>query len=569
MMTDPSQRYRAAAPVSLSDRQWPNNCLEKAPIWSSTDLRDGNQSLFEPMGIEQKLHLFQCLCALGFKEIEVGFPSASQVEYDFVRLLIEQNRIPDDVRIAVLTPAREPLIIRTMQALQGATHALIHLYTATSAIFREHVLGLSEAKLLSTTVSSVQQIKQLVPDYAVATWGLEYSPEMFSSTELDYALRVCNAVTDAWAATSDRQVVINLPATVEVSTPNIYADQVEWMHRNLARRDAIILSIHPHNDRGTAVAAAELALMAGAERVEGCLFGQGERTGNVDLVTLALNLYTQGVTPELDFSDLANLSRTMEALTHLAIHPRHPYAGDLVFTAFSGSHQDAIAKGMKRQATQAYWEVPYLPLDPAELGRSYASIIRINSQSGKGGISHLLFSHYGLVLPRRVQIEFSAIVQAHMDYQGGEVSAETLWAWFSQTYIAPDSAWQYRGHSYGSGTMQLQLRQGQSRLTLCGQGQGPLEAAAAALASTGFKVLVHGYEERALETGDHGVKAKACAWVEASLAGKEHALFGAGIDDDMLTAAIRALISACGRLGFQRSEATTSSISCSEAGLQI
>ncbi|NNM52010.1 MAG: 2-isopropylmalate synthase [Pseudomonadales bacterium] len=566
MITHPSHRYRASAPVQLSDRQWPNIRLHQAPVWSSTDLRDGNQSLFEPMGIEKKLQLFQCLCARGFKEIEVGFPSASQVEYDFVRLLIEKNMIPDDVRIAVLTPARDVLIHRTMQSLQGASRALIHLYTATSEIFREHVLGLSAPMLLEMTVASVRLIKGLVP--VQAAWGLEYSPEMFSSTELVYVLKVCDAVTDAWGATQDRQVVINLPATVEVSTPNIYADQIEWMHRHLARRDAIVLSVHPHNDRGTAVAAAELALMAGAERVEGCLFGQGERTGNVDLVTLALNLYTQGVPPGLDFSELAALARTMELLTQMPVHPRHPYAGDLVFTAFSGSHQDAIAKGMKRQGAQQFWEVPYLPLDPAELGRNYESIIRVNSQSGKGGIAHLLFTNYGLVLPRRAQIEFSAVVQSHMDQYGGEVVAATLWSLFEKTYLQPSPTWEYLAHSYDSGGMELRLRQEQRVMILSGKGRGPLEAAAAALSSAGYELRIHSYEERSLDSRSQGVKAKACAWVEASSTSNEHFQFGAGIDDDLLTAAIRALVSACGRL-YQISDETTSSISCSEAGLHI
>ncbi|HQO29903.1 MAG TPA: 2-isopropylmalate synthase, partial [Accumulibacter sp.] len=426
MLNTPALKYTAFPPVRLNDRQWPNRTIDTPPTWLSTDLRDGNQALFEPMNSERKMRLFATLCQMGFKEIEVAFPSASQTDFDFVRQLIEGGHIPNDVTISVLTQAREHLIRRTMEALQGARRAIVHVYNATSKPFRDIVFDISKAEVVDMAVGAVRLIRQLAAEQPATEWQLEYSPETFTATELDFALEICDAVTDAWGATPDNKVILNLPATVEVTTPNVYADQIEWMHRHLARRDSVIVSVHPHNDRGTAVATAELAMMAGAERVEGCLFGNGERTGNVDLITLALNLYTQGVAPGLDLSDINGVARTYEYCTQLPIHPRHPYVGDLVFTAFSGSHQDAIKKGFGIQAVDAPWNVPYLPIDPADLGRSYDSVIRVNSQSGKGGIAYLLEAEYGVVLPRRLQVEFSGVVQRHTDSHGGEVSASEI-----------------------------------------------------------------------------------------------------------------------------------------------
>ena len=411
MLKQPETKYSPFPPVSLHDRTWPDQVISAAPVWSSTDLRDGNQALFEPMNGERKMRLFRMLCAVGFKEIEVAFPAASQTEFDFVRGLIDGGQIPDDVTLAVLTQAREQLIHRTVEALVGARRAIIHVYNATAPVFRETVFGMSREQVKAMAVDNVKLVRELAAAHPQTEWVLEYSPEVFSATELEFAREVCDAVTEAWGAPPDDKVILNLPATVEMSTPNVYADQIEWMHRHLARRDSVILSVHPHNDRGCAVAAAELAVMAGAERVEGCLFGNGERTGNVDLVTLALNLYSQGVYPGLDLSDINAVARTVEACTQLPLHPRHPYAGDLVFTAFSGSHQDAIRKGFRARRPGDVWQVPYLPVDPADLGRDYDAIIRVNSQSGKGGVAHLLESAHGIVMPRRMQVEFGGVVQ--------------------------------------------------------------------------------------------------------------------------------------------------------------
>ena len=421
-------KYRAFAPIALSDRQWPNRVIDRAPIWMSTDLRDGNQALFEPMNVDKKMRMFQMLCDIGFKEIEVGFPSASQTEFDFVRSLIEEDRIPDGVSIEVLTQAREPLIRRTFESIQGAKQAIVHFYAATDDSFRETVFNMDRAEVLKMTVEAVALIKSLAAEMPETRVMLEFSPEHFSSTDLDFAREVCDAVTAAWGATPERKVILNLPATVEVASPNVYADQIEWMHRHVARRDSVIISLHPHNDRGTAVAAAELGLMAGADRVEGCLFGNGERTGNVDLVTLALNMHTQGVEPGLDFGDINAVARTYEYCTQLPIHPRQPYVGDLVFTAFSGSHQDAIRKGLTQQKEGTMWEVPYLPIDPADIGRSYEAVIRVISQSGKGGITYLLEQEYGISLPRRMQIEFSQVVQKETDRLGLEMTAEQIFS---------------------------------------------------------------------------------------------------------------------------------------------
>ncbi|MEF8713062.1 MAG: 2-isopropylmalate synthase [Accumulibacter sp.] len=550
MLNNPSLKYSPFPAVKLTDRQWPGRTLSAAPIWMSTDLRDGNQALFEPMNAERKMRLFRTLCKIGFKEIEVAFPSASQTDFDFVRELIEGGHVPDDVSIEVLTQAREHLIRRSIESLRGARRAIVHVYNATSKPFRENVFALSKSEVVEMAVAAVRLIRELTDAQPETEWVLEYSPETFTATELDFALEICDAVTAAWGATPKDQVILNLPTTVEVTTPNVYADQIEWMHRHLARRDSIILSVHPHNDRGTAVAAAELAMMAGAERVEGCLFGNGERTGNVDLVTLALNLYTQGVPPGLDFSDINAVARTVEHCNRLPIHPRHPYVGDLVFTAFSGSHQDAIRKGFAVQQPDAAWSIPYLPIDPADVGRSYDSVIRVNSQSGKGGIAYLLEAEYGVVLPRRLQVEFSRVVQAHTDSHGGEMSAADIWKLFSGTYLGVDHPVRYLEHhlfEHGSAQgIRLSVEiDGRAHL-LAGEGNGPIDAAVQALRGAGLVVQVRSYEERSMSSG--GSDASACAFMELTRAGSAGECYGVGIDANIVTASIRALVNGVNRL---------------------
>ena len=555
MLSNPASKYRSFPPVALADRQWPNATISKPPIWMSTDLRDGNQSLFEPMNAERKTRMFRMLCEIGFKEIEVAFPSASQTDFDFVRSLIEGDHIPDDVSIEVLTQAREHLIRRTMASVRGARRAIVHVYNATSKPFRETVFQMSREEVIDMAVVAVKLIRELAAQAPETEWVLEYSPETFTATELDFALEVCNAVTAAWGATRDNKVILNLPTTVEMATPNIYADQIEWMHRHLDRRDSVIISLHPHNDRGTAVAAAELALMAGAERVEGCLFGNGERTGNVDLVTLALNLYTQGVAPGLDFSDINAVARTFEQCSQLPIHPRHPYVGDLVFTAFSGSHQDAIKKGFAVGQSDGFWNVPYLPIDPADLGRSYDSVIRVNSQSGKGGIAYLLESEYGVVMPRRLQVEFSGVVQQHVDAHGGEMSAAAIWQLFSATYIDCVDPVRYREHhlfEHGGGNGQgirLNVDIDGTSQVLTGTGNGPIDAAVNAFQSVGIHIQVRSYEERAMSPSGEGGNARACAFIEvAPAAGGGGEFYGAGVDTNIVTASLRALITGINRL---------------------
>jgi 2-isopropylmalate synthase len=544
-MKNPSQRYRPFPPVSLPDRQWPGRAVTRAPAWATTDLRDGNQALFEPMGTERKQRMFRMLRDIGFKEIEVGFPSASQTEYEFVRWLIESGEVPADVTIGVLTQAREHLIRRTLESLRGARRAIVHIYNATSPLFRETVFGLSREELVAMAVDSVRLVRDLCAAQPGTEWVLEYSPETFSATELPFAKQICDAVVEAWGATPDRKVILNLPATVEVATPNVYADQIEWMHRNLARRDSIVLSVHPHNDRGTAVAAAELALMAGAERVEGCLFGNGERTGNVDLVTLALNMYSQGVDPGLDFTDLNDVARNFEACTRLPIHPRHPYAGDLVFTAFSGSHQDAIRKGLSAQPADGFWNVPYLSVDPAEIGRTYDSLVRVNSQSGKGGVAYLLEMAYGVVMPRRMQIEFGGAVQRFAETSGTEVSAEQIWQLFSSEYLAQRDPVRYlehhlveRGAEQG---VRLVVALDGRRIALEGRGNGPLDAAIDAL---GMPVKIRSYEERAL---GQGADSRAIAIVEVAIEGVPGSTFGVGIDANIVTASLQAILAGVNR----------------------
>lgn len=505
MLRNPHTKYRAFPPVDLADRRWPQQRLQQAPIWLSTDLRDGNQALFEPMNRERKLRLFDELVRLGFKEIEVGFPAASSTDFDIIRQLIDEGGIPDEVTPMVMTQLREDLLQRTVQAVAGARRVIVHLYNAIAPLWREVVFKLSVDEVEALVVQHIQLFKTLTQAHPETEWVLQYSPETFCMAELEVSLRICNAAIETWDAGPARPIIINLPTTVEVSSANVFADQIEWMHRRLARREHVLLSVHPHNDRGTGVACAELALLAGAQRVEGCLFGNGERSGNLDLVTLALNLYTQGIDPGLDFSDIAGVARVAEACTGLPIHPRHPYVGDLVFTAFSGSHQDAIAKGFAAQDPQGLWQVPYLPIDPQDLGRTYDSIVRVNSQSGKGGISYLLQRDHGVQMPRRQQVEFSAIVQKQADSSETELSSAELWQLYQRTYLAParpGGELVYRSHRLQEvgerQVIELEVEVVGQRLSLRGEGNGPLAAAVAAL---GLPLRIDDYQEHSLGGG--------------------------------------------------------------------
>ena len=550
MLKNPSVKYRAFPQIPLQNRQWPEKTITKPPIWMSTDLRDGNQALFEPMNAERKLRMFETLVKIGFKEIEAGFPSASDTDFGFIRKLIEGGYVPDDVKVEVLTQARPELISRTMESLRGAKNAIVHVYNATAPNFREVVFQQGKQGVQSIATESARQIKEIASTMPETNWTFQYSPEVFSGTELDFAKEVVDAVTKVWDANPERKAVINLPATVEMATPNIYADQIEWMHRNLERRDGIILSVHPHNDRGTAVAAAELAVMAGADRVEGCLFGNGERTGNVDLVTLALNLYSQGIDPGLDFSQINEIARTAEYCTQLPIHPRHPYVGDLVFTAFSGSHQDAIKKGLAAYKEGDIWQVPYLPIDPKDVGRTYESIIRVNSQSGKGGVSYLLETEYDLRLPRRLQVEFSQAVQRVTDDSGKEVRAADIWAIFEKEYIKRKEPIEYLSHTLfdegGKQGVKIRVRRFGKEEQLEGFGNGPIDAATNALQ---LGVELRHYEEHSIGSG---TDAKAVAFME--VADPEHPgdLFGVGIDPNIITASFKAMISGANRAAARR-----------------
>jgi 2-isopropylmalate synthase len=551
MLATPSAKYPAVAPFSLPDRTWPDQRITQAPTWMSTDLRDGNQALFEPMNGATKLRMFQMLVEIGFKEIEVAFPAASRTDFDFVRTLIEDGHIPDDVTIEVITQAREDLIRETFEALRGVPKAIVHLYNATAPAWRRTVFGMSKDEVQALAVNGTRLIRQLSDAQPDTAWTFQYSPETFSTTEPDFALSVCNAVIEAWQPTVAQPMIINLPATVEASTPNVYADQIEWMHRRLAQREAVILSVHPHNDRGTAVAAAELAVMAGAQRVEGCLFGNGERTGNVDLVTLAMNLYSQGVSPRLDFSNLPAIARTVEQCIALPVHPRHPYAGDLVFTAFSGSHQDAIRKGLAAQKADEYWAVPYLPIDPRDVGSSYEAVIRVNSQSGKGGITYLLESAYGLVIPRRAQVEFSGAVQAVTDDTGREMTAADLWALFQADYLEVQGPWQLLHHhvsdDLGQARVELLVQTPYSTQRLHGHGNGPLDAAWQAVQALGLPegTQWHGFEEHAIGQGSD---ATALAWVEVGAPGISTSVYGAGRHPHLVSASLQAMMQALNRL---------------------
>jgi 2-isopropylmalate synthase len=549
----PHLRYRPFSPVPLPDRRWPERRLTRAPRWCSVDLRDGNQALIDPMDPERKRRLFDLLVRCGFKEIEVGFPAASQPDFDFVRLLVEDDLIPEDVTIQVLTQARPEQLDRTFEALRGAPRAVVHLYNSTSTLQRRVVFGLDRAGIVDIAVRAAERCRGLAAGRPGTDWRWQYSPESFTGTELDFALEVCDAVLDVWEPTPARPVILNLPATVEMATPNVYADQIEWFGRHLGRRDRVVLSLHPHNDRGTAVAAAELGLMAGADRVEGTLFGNGERTGNVDLVTLALNLFSQGVDPELDLADLDGARRTVEHCNRLPVHPRHPYVGDLVYTAFSGSHQDAIKKGLEALGKDYdVWEVPYLPIDPHHVGRSYEAVIRVNSQSGKGGVAYVMKAEHGLDLPRRLQIEFSAVIQRIVERTGTEIRPADIWAAFAATYLPAAPPLALDGppalHRDGGQTrLAAALRVRGRRLAAQGRGAGPAEAMADALA----RHVALPLEVVDLQAQRLGEGAETVVYVEARrCAGgaPPPARWGVGRDADPDVAALRAVLGVAGRL---------------------
>jgi len=556
MNIDPSAKYRAFAPIALPDRQWPSRVITEPPVWCSVDLRDGNQALIEPMDAERKMRMYRLLVKLGYKEIEIGFPAASQTDFDFVRKLVEEDLIPHDVTVQVLTQAREPLIRRTFEALEGVKQAIVHLYNSTSTAQRRIVFGMDRPAIRAIAIDGAKVIRDCAREHPGTDWVFQYSPESFTATELDFAVEVCDAVGDVWQPTPENRMIVNVPATVEMATPNVYADQVEWMSRHLARRDAIVLSVHPHNDRGCGVAAAELALMAGAQRVEGCLFGNGERTGNVCLVTLGLNLYTQGIDPGIDFSDINEIIRTVEHCNQLPVHPRHPYGGDLVFTAFSGSHQDAIKKGLAARVAEMargnlVWDVPYLPIDPADVGRTYDAVIRVNSQSGKGGIAYLLERDYGLALPRLLQIEFSQVIQRITDATGKELPAAEIRAAFDREYVAATLPVAYVGHRAQHNASDGTVEQLVARLTvdgadweLHGSGNGPVDAFVHALRGDGgFDIHVQSYHEHAVGAGED---ATAVAYVQLRI-GTEQTVYGVGLDPNIVTATLRAVVSAVNR----------------------
>jgi len=556
MKIEPSAKYRPFAPIALADRTWPSRVITAPPVWCSVDLRDGNQALIEPMDAERKLRMFRLLVKMGYKEIEIGFPAASQTDFDFVRKLVEDDLIPDDVNVQVLTQARAPLIERTFESLKGARRAIMHLYNSTSTTQRRVVFGLDRAGIRQIAVDAAEVVRDCAARQPETEWTYQYSPESFTGTELDYAKEVCDAVLDVWQPTPEHKAIINLPATVEMATPNIYADQIEWMSRNLARRDSLVLSLHPHNDRGCGVAAAELGVMAGAERIEGCLFGNGERTGNVCLVTLGLNLHTQGIDPGIDFSDIGEVIRTVEYCNQLPVHPRHPYGGELVFTAFSGSHQDAIKKGLAARAVDLargneIWDVPYLPIDPADLGRTYEAVIRVNSQSGKGGIAYLLERDHGLTLPRLLQIEFSQVIQAITDASGKELSSGEIHAAFEREYLAATAPVTYAGHraqhSSADGTVEhltAHLSVDGAELVLPGAGNGPVDAFVTALRNgLGLPIHVINYHEHAIGAGED---AMAVAYVQLRV-GTDRTVYGVGRDANIVTATLRALVSAINR----------------------
>lgn len=545
MLKKPATKYQSPEPFYFPQRTWANKTIQKAPIWLSTDLRDGNQSLFNPMSIDTKLRFYNELIRVGFKEIEVGFPAASDIDFKFVRKLIEENLIPQNVTIMVMTQARKDLIEKTVEAVKGCKQVIVHIYNATAKPWREVVFGMTKTEVLELIDTHVKYFKLLTDNITETKWILQYSPETFSSTEPEFALKACNIAISAWQTSDKRPIIINLPSTVENTTPNVFADKIEWISNNLDCRENVILSVHPHNDRGTGVATAELALLAGAERIEGCLFGNGERSGNLDLATIALNLYTQGIDPELDFSNINQIARIVEECTQLPIHPRHPYVGDLVFTAFSGSHQDAIKKGFTHQQNQQFWSVPYLPIDPADLGRTYESIIRVNSQSGKGGISYIMENNYGITMPRRMQIEFSSIVQKHADNSEMEISPDEIWKLFNLTYLdKPEKSLNYINHSFANnGEIMINLDINGKEISVTGTGNGTIEAAVAAL---GNHLEIISYEEKSVSSG---TSAEAITMIECRNNNNGISKFGVAKHQDIVTASIIALINATERLG--------------------
>jgi 2-isopropylmalate synthase len=568
----PFHRYRAFPPIDLPDRTWPNATITKAPRWLSTDLRDGNQALIDPMSPARKMAMFELLVRMGYKEIEVGFPSASETDFSFVRQLIEQDKVPDDVTISVLTQAREDLIERSVQSLVGIPKANIHLYNALAPLFRRVVFHAGKEEIRNIAVRGTEMVMKFADSYLDTTViGYEYSPEIFTGTELPFSVDVCEAVSDVWQPEDGREIILNLPATVEMATPNVYADQIEWFSRALTRRENTTISLHPHNDRGTAVAATELAMMAGADRVEGCLFGHGERTGNVDLVTLGMNLFSQGIDPQIDFSDIDEIRRTVEYCTQLPVHPRHPYAGDLVYTAFSGSHQDAIKKGLEalevaasemgRPVSEMPWEAPYLPIDPHDVGRTYEAVIRVNSQSGKGGVAYILKSDHKLDLPRRLQIEFSRAVQRHTDDEGGEMSPIEIWDAFRAEYLARETPLKLNSVHTSSAAgekdaLEVNVYVDGELRTLTGTGNGPIAAFVNALGeladdevSKGSVLFENRNDIRVLDYHEHalssGGDALAAAYVECAVG--DQILWGVGVDANIVTASLKAVISAVNR----------------------
>ncbi|GAA4837395.1 2-isopropylmalate synthase [Saccharopolyspora rosea] len=556
----PFHRYRPfhelVEDVSLPDRTWPDNRITRAPLWCAVDLRDGNQALIDPMSPARKRRMFELLVGMGFKEIEVGFPAASQTDFDFVREIIEDGAIPEDVRIQVLTQCRPELIERTFAALEGAPRAVVHIYNSTSILQRRVVFREEREGIKKIAKLGAEMALEYAGKYPDTDFRFQYSPESYTGTELSYAAEVCDAVTEIWQPTPERPVILNLPATVEMATPNVYADSIEWMHRNLSRRDSVILSLHPHNDRGTGIAAAELGYQAGADRIEGCLFGNGERTGNVDLVALGMNLFSQGIDPQIDFSDIDHIKRTVEHCNQLPVHERHPWGGELVYTAFSGSHQDAINKGLdalRREAERAGtpvdehpWEVPYLPIDPKDVGRTYEAVIRVNSQSGKGGVAYVMKTEHQLDLPRKLQIEFSKVVQTHTDGEGGEVSPALMWDTFSREYLeatAPLKLVRQRvdGEDGAERITAAVVVDGEEQ-QITGVGNGPVSAFVDALSSIGYDVRVLDYNEHAMTAGDD---ARAAAYLECAVG--EEVFWGVGIDTSTVTASLRAVVSAVNR----------------------
>ena len=543
-MDNPVNKYKAFKPINLKDRQWPSKVINQAPIWCSVDLRDGNQALIEPMGSERKDRMFTLLCKLGFKEIEVGFPSASQTDFDFVRSLIEDKKIPSDVNIQVLTQSRNELIERTFESLKGIPRAIVHFYNSTSTLQRKVVFNQDKEGIKEIAINGALKIKELALANPDTDWSFEYSPESFTGTELDYAAEVCDAVVDILKEVSKHKIIINLPATVEMSTPNIYGDQIEWMDKNLKNRKDISLSLHPHNDRGTAVAASEFGLMAGADRVEGTLFGNGERTGNVDIVTIALNMLTQGIDPQLDFSNINSVMREVEYCNQLPVHPRHPYAGDLVFTAFSGSHQDAIKKGFQamKQSNDPEWAVPYLPIDPADLGRNYEAVVRINSQSGKGGVAFLLEKDHGVSLPRRLQISMSQKIQKLADETGKEISSPEIWEIFETNFLKPKNNFAYQSHTSSTkddvNELEVKMIMNTEEVTVSGTGNGPIDSFVNGLSQElGINIKISDYHQSAISSGSD---AQAAAYIELEKDGQTR--WGVGINPNTTRASFEAII---------------------------